>query len=284
MKRRGRKAPESAVAAKIRGFAAGYAREGRQEYAAGMRHAADVVDGLLGRSDSSLIASLAIPDGLEARVAKLEGRVAELTGGKQPVLNSNGAVQRPARGATKELARVLAGALVPGPSGMRTIPSPPPDAALAPGEERILAAISQRGADGVSNNELTAMVKYRATSLTTYLSNLRAAGYVVTDFGLHVATSAGRLRVEGYEKLPVGADLLAWWLGRISPGEQRILQHIAKASGVVRVGTLIGEATGMRATSVSSYVSKLVAQRLIVRTGQGKVALAPILEPGWGSP
>jgi hypothetical protein len=152
-----------------------------------------------------------------------------------------------------------------------------PGATLSRGEWRILAAVSQAGELGRRNDALTAMVDYRATSLRTYLGNLRAAGYVETRAGVHVATDAGRARVADYPALPVGADLLEWWCSRLSGGERRILREVAGASDALSVSRLVGEGTtGLRETSVRTYLGTLSRRKLVRRAG-GKVALAPIL-------
>ncbi len=153
-----------------------------------------------------------------------------------------------------------------------------PGCALSRGEEHILAALSQHGAR--TSDELCALVDYRATSIYTYLSNLRAVGYIVSEAGHHATTLPGDEHAAGHDPIPIGPALYQAWLGRpgLSAGEKVILERIAQAgpSGM-RAGDLVGETTGLKGTSVYTYVSLLVRRKLLVRPLKGHVALAPIL-------
>lgn len=50
--------------------------------------------------------------------------------------------------------------------------------------------------------------------------------------------------------------------------------------GYVSVTALVCEKIGLKATSVRTYVGKLISRRLLVRLSKGTVALAPILLKG----
>lgn len=146
---------------------------------------------------------------------------------------------------------------------------------LSTGEGLILAAIVQRG--DATNDELTAMLDYRETSLRTYLGNLRAAGYVESEGGRHRATQAGETHGSGYGQQKTGHDLFLWWTDQLSEGEAKILRLIYNFD-TTHVAALVGPPTGLKETSVRTYVGHLLRRKLIVRADHGKVSLAPILK------
>ena len=132
----------------------------------------------------------------------------------------------------------------------------------------------------VTSDELTAVVQYRATSLRVYLGNLRAAGFLTTERGRHYVTEEGAARAAlgAQEIVRFGPELFAWWMaGQLSTGEEKLLQRIAEAPGPIEAADLIGETTGLKATSVRTYLNKLSARKLITRPERGKIAIAPIL-------
>lgn len=271
MKRR-RKTPETDIAAEIRKYANGYAATGQKEHADGMLQAADMVDGFMAKARTNAHSGakvhsidLSPSNSLEARVAELE----KIVSVKYPLLLEATVKERPERR--------------PKPNGA---PVPVGDPSLSAGEYRILAAIVQRGGlaataqrGGVTLDELTAIVNLRATSLRTYLGNLRAAGYSMVSGGRHYPTDEGVSRVGGSPTIPYGSKLLEWWLdGHLSPGEERILRAVASSGSVSvhAVRDLIGETTGLRATSVRTYLNNL-SRRKLIRRGYGGVTLAPWL-------
>jgi hypothetical protein len=267
MKRRTRKTPEQPVAAKIRAYAAGYAAGGQKEHAQGMLQAADIVDKLLGGTGAMPLGAALGASDIEARVARLETAV--FPNGSYEI----GKVGPSSIAFTVQPAR--SPAILSDPPAQK---HPAEDATLLKGEERILAAIVQRG-KWTSNDELTAMVDLKATSLRTYLGNLRAAGYVTTNKGTHLATLSGRARSNGHAKLPVGQALYGWWLDHLGLGEKAILQYVAEHAQDEGVGVheLINESIGLKATSVRTYVGQLMRRKLLTRPGRGTVAVALIL-------
>jgi hypothetical protein len=281
-KTRRRKTPVTTIAAQIRAYAVNYAASGQKDHAAGMIQAAGMIDELASR-DGGLLEPVkaAQPSGAHGSAfALLEARVARL----EAAMRSPGATLL-AVPAVLEMDRASSGESKTPRNIARSLVGE--EVSLTPGEERILAAVAQSAYSagnnedtGRSNDELTAMVDYRATSLRTYLGNLRAAGYVETARGRHVTTSAGYARVKDYPRLPIGDALYKWWVDKLSGGEATILRGIEAHQGGVRLDELCGPATGLKATSVRTYVGALLRRRLIVRTAKGCVALAPILVDG----
>ena len=276
---RRRKTPETEIAKKIRMYAKTYAADGQRERAEGMIQAADVVDELSARGHpgaAALVGSLELgpsptddgpsptdDGGLRLLFSLLEKRVTVLERAQSSKI-SNGASLGPFRVVHAD-----------GNPHNREFKPADGEPSLSPGELRILAAADQHY--GVTNDELTAMVDYRATSLRTYLGNLRAAGYITTKNGIHHATESGIMRAQGHPTILFGAKLYQWWLSRLSTGEEKILRAVGESGDGLEVSTLVGEATGLRATSVRTYLNKLSSRRLITRPAQGKVALSESL-------
>jgi DNA-binding MarR family transcriptional regulator len=256
-KPRRRKTPETEIASKIRTAAAVYAANGQKDRAEGMIQAADMVDELTRRGGSGLVQS--IVDSPDARLAQIEARLAKLEGARSKPLPPE--FERKPNGVGKRSPKEIASILMT-----------PPD--LTPGEKAILAAISQQV--GLTLDELIAVVNLRKTSLRTYLGNLRAAGYATVERGVNFATEEGHKYIREHQRLPIGSRLLESWLGRLPPGEEKILRCIS-TNGQIAVAGLIGETTGLQATSVRTYLGELSRRKLIVRPTKGRVALAPIL-------
>jgi hypothetical protein len=257
--------PETQLAELIRAHAAAYKAKGRDKHAGGMMQAADIIDGALNQAGTG--------DPTVARIVMLEARVLKLEGAKSPLPPEMD--RRSARG--KQTPRETAADLVkaiemePARRGKREVPlkrvaassgAAPAgdgvsteDAALAPGELLALRAAAQVKAAGRTNDELIAIIGYKATSLRTFLGNLRAVGYMETAGGRHFATDAGAARVAGLGSLPVGSALLKAALEKVSRGEAQILNRAAHGvteehAPVVTLAALVGEATGLQATSV----------------------------------
>ena len=122
--------------------------------------------------------------------------------------------------------------------------------------------------------------RVRATSLRTYLGNLRAAGYVESNGGAHIATAAGCERIKGHEKMLVGEALYRWWLERLPEGEAKILRRVAVTGGMATRTLSEDPTVGLKATSVRTYVTSLMRRKLLVRPSKGTVALSAILLSG----
>jgi hypothetical protein len=279
--KRRRKTAESEIANRIRAYAATYAATGEKEYARGILDAANMVDDLLSRGRRLGMAEAPADPSLDERVARLEVAVAELRKAAPP----RGIVGiRVARAAPSHLAALVREAPAEPKSNGRLAPAREPasiDAAsaLVAGELRALTAIAQRAEVGATTDELVAMVGLRTTSIKHYLGNLRAGGYVTSEKGRHRATADGKARVAGECALPSGVELCQRWLsdGKLSRGEATLLRTISESPEPVDISTLFGIATGLRATSVKAYITKLRWRRLVVRLKRGQVILAPIL-------
>lgn len=75
--------------------------------------------------------------------------------------------------------------------------------------------------------------------------------------------------------------MYAWWLeGRMGAGETNILRYTGSREHETSVHELVGDATGLKATSVRTYVGLLMRRKLLVRPSKGTVELAPILLDG----
>jgi hypothetical protein len=264
VKRRG-KTPETDAARSVRAYAATYAAAGQKQRAQGMLDAADMFDELASRGGR--LGERPPQTDLVARVERLERTVDSLRrrslADSPALLADDGVKPKVQNGRARAV-------------GLSLVETTEPSF-LQPGEERSLAAVAQREG-GASTDELVAIVGYRTTSIKTYLGNLRAAAYVESSKGWHRATESGMRRAAALPKVPVGKALRVWWLesGKLATGESKLLQSLVD-EGSVTVSDLVGEATGLQATSVKTYLGHLRRRRLVVRPTKGKVALAPIL-------
>jgi hypothetical protein len=277
---RRRKTPETEPARRIRAYAATYAAGGQKDRAQGMLDAADMVDELASRGGR--LGERQPQTDLEARVARLERTVdslkralADRTFVPDDLLGVASVVGIKGLAPAKTKPTMQNGR--PPQAPFRSVAQTADPSFLQPGEERCLAALAQREG-GASTDELVAIVGYRTTSIKTYLGNLRAAAYVESSKGWHRATESGMRRAAALPRVPVGKALRVWWLesGKLATGESKLLQSLVDEASVT-ISDLFGEATGLQATSVKTYLGHLRRRRLIVRPTKGKVALAPIL-------
>lgn len=294
MKRtRTKKTPESSVGRELRKYVPGYRVKGLKEYAAAFEHAAATADSILfkeaalstwGReaakagelSETELVnmTRVASPQReLEARVAALEEYVETLSESIADILASVKSIESEGvRAAPAPKPNGVSGPARPKPPRVSTNPG-----ALPAGAHRILCAVHTRGEKGASFDELTAMVDLRETSLRTYISLLRTESLISTGADGRLRTTREGESVRGLEQLPVGTALYNTWHGRLSGGEGAVFRSIPLAQNRSRaVADLIGDATGLKETSVRTYVSSLVSRCLVVREGKG-IKLAPIL-------
>jgi chromosome segregation and condensation protein ScpB len=100
---------------------------------------------------------------------------------------------------------------------------------------------------------------------------LRGGNIVATQAGVDALGS-------DYEPLPTGEALQAYWLQRLPPGEQAVLEAAIAAypNGVDREA--IDEATGYKRSSRDAYIQRLQARQLLEKGGGAVVATAVLFE------
>lgn len=143
------------------------------------------------------------------------------------------------------------------------------------GELAVLAAVAQARDPGATRAFITAVSGYKATSINTYLTKLRARSFITGD-ATPTVTDEGR-RALGSFKLPMGRALYEHWMSKLKTGEKRLLEVFATAYPHPVTREQIKNATGYEATSINTYVSRLRARHLIVDAGRGARRAADVL-------
>lgn len=139
---------------------------------------------------------------------------------------------------------------------------------LPPGERAVLIAAAQF--DGVEREQLTVLTGYKRSSRDAYIQRLREKGFVDALGSTIVLTEAGGAALPAdYEPLPTGADLQAYWLGRLPEGEKRILQVLIAAYPETVERSAIDGATDYKRSSRDAYLQRMKAKRLWEPDGSG---------------
>jgi len=143
---------------------------------------------------------------------------------------------------------------------------------LPKGEHKVLIAIVQHGPDFVPRDMVTALTGYKKQTRDTYILRLSQRGYVVTETGKGAKTTEAGVKAAGpFERLPTGKDLIDWWLTRLPEGEARIFKYVVDFYPHVVERTQIDAATGYKKQTRDAYIFRLMAKRLLVRSGVGHV-------------
>lgn len=146
---------------------------------------------------------------------------------------------------------------------------------LGKGERALLVAIIQQGV--ASRAALSILTGYRATSLRTYLGRLKSLGFVFETGGDWYATDSGRVEAGPVEPLPTGEALRRHYIDTLPEGESTTLAALVSERRGWSPGAL-QLATGYKATSIRTFVGKLVARRLVERDGRDVRASAMLFD------
>lgn len=247
---RRRKTKSSPLGDKLRMFAAGYARTGQDERAAGLLQAAEAADVELASDPLVALRELVAVAGRQ--VERIGELVADLTSAALTL--SDGQVAPRAPVVARELPAIL-------DHGPRTPRARSSSTSAPKGERRLLIAIAQHPG-GVTREQLTVLTGYKRSSRDTYLQRLRARGAVEETDRLR-ATSEGRAELGAdFKPLPTGKALREHWLANLPEGERRILALLIEAGRPVTRDTL-SDKTGYRRSSRDTYVQRLRARQLV---------------------
>lgn len=147
---------------------------------------------------------------------------------------------------------------------------------LGAGELKILTAVAQYP-DGVTREQLTVLTGYKRSSRDTYLQRLSQAGEVMVNGGHIVATDLGR-QVLGpdFEPLPTGDALQAYWLNRLSGGEQALFKILVGNYPASLDREKLSDHTGYKRSSRDTFLQRLQARQLII-TDRGSVRASDVL-------
>lgn len=144
---------------------------------------------------------------------------------------------------------------------------------------RLLTALAQH-LEGLSYRKLGVFsgVSTKGGSFRTYLSSMRGNGWIVGDDKSKVTiTDAGLDALGDYKALPVGRDLLDYWIKQF--GESKPA-HILHALGEAWPNSLTDEEISVKANvstaggSYRTYLSKLRSRDLLVDIGRGQRKLS----------
>lgn len=142
--------------------------------------------------------------------------------------------------------------------------------ALPPGEHATLTAALQYP-DGLDRKRLGILTGYKRSSRDAYINRLTQKGLVAVNGALLYPTDEGRAALNGsFEPLPTGAELVAYWRGRLPEGERKTLDVLLKADGDV-AREAIDDATGYKRSSRDAYLVRLKARGLVEFSGRGTV-------------
>jgi hypothetical protein len=129
--------------------------------------------------------------------------------------------------------------------------------------------------DGVEREQLTVLTGYKRSSRDAYIQRLKERGFVSVSGATVSITPEGEAALpDDYEPLPTGADLRAYWLGRLPEGERRILEVLIDAYPDSIDRASLDTATGYKRSSRDAYLQRMKAKRLweadgsLVRAGK----------------
>lgn len=142
------------------------------------------------------------------------------------------------------------------------------NAALARGEHIVLSAIAQFP-DGMSSDHLAVLTGYKKTSRLTYTQKLAQKGYIERNAnGDFVATKAAIDALgDTFTALPTGQDLVDYYMTTLPQGEKALLGVFIEHPGDFFTTGQLMELTNYKKTSVLTYGQKLVAKKILLKSG-----------------
>ena len=145
---------------------------------------------------------------------------------------------------------------------------------LPPGELLVLRAVAQYG-DGVERDQLSVLSGYKKSSRDTYISKLKQRAYITEAGGRILATEEGIVALgDRHEPLPEGVELQEYWLGKLTGGERAVFEAILAHGGRAITKEKIDETTSYKKSSRDTYISKLIARRIVENAGRGEVKVS----------
>lgn len=145
----------------------------------------------------------------------------------------------------------------------RPATDPAATSVLPVGERTVLTAVASYP-EGVDRDQLSVLTGYKRSSRNTYLSRLLGRSYVIIAGETIHATPDGIAALgRDFEPLPSGEALQAYWLERLPEGERRIFEAVLGAyPGAVERDDL-DAVTGYKRSSRNTYISRLLARRVV---------------------
>jgi hypothetical protein len=143
-----------------------------------------------------------------------------------------------------------------------------PDALKQGGEMKVLVAAAQY--NGVTRDQLSVLTGYKRSSRDEFISRLKSKGLIEQSGETLKATQLGmRTLGSNFAPLPTGANLLAYWRQRLSPGERAILD----AAIDVYPGSVKRDDLNLtyKRSSRDEYISRLMARKLLTAPERGSI-------------
>jgi hypothetical protein len=284
---------------KLRVMAVAYKSSQKDDWAAGLAQAADVVD-----EDAHLLQGRAFVDALDRMLhARLELFVEQIaadvvaaihdTAPSSPppaphvVLARGDEVLDPSRRARASNARKPRRVHVSAEefASMSAVPGVvvvgdirPQKETAAVGVRRVLAAVVQHMPAGVDAAQLTLLTGYKKTTRDLYVRKAVASGWLQKHGGRILSTRAGERELgPNFKRLPTGDALRNHWLDRLPEGERRVLAYVASFYPHPCSSDQITRATSYKKTTRDLYVRKLKSRKLIEKVGKSHVQAAAML-------
>jgi energy-coupling factor transporter ATP-binding protein EcfA2 len=146
---------------------------------------------------------------------------------------------------------------------------------LGKGELAVLKVLGMYSEQGADREMISLLTGQKRSTRDAYIQRLAAKGYCSTVNGGNVFITKAGIEILGndYQRLPTGAELIKYWLQRLSGGEQQILNIIANnPNGITREE--IDRLTGYKRSTRDAYIQRLTLRKLLI-SGNGKVQLNP---------
>ena len=167
--------------------------------------------------------------------------------------------------------RAISGPAAPAPAGARSS-RPEGERKIGAGERAVLIAASQYPS-GATREQLTILTGYKRSTRDAYVQRLRLAELVDVVSGLVVATETGiAVLGDDYEPLPTGAELRAYWLGRLPEGERAILTELIEAFPDPLPRDVLSDLTGYKRSTRDAYIQRLRVRQLVTTNGDPRAA------------
>lgn len=147
---------------------------------------------------------------------------------------------------------------------------------LPPGEKATLIAAAQYPA-GLTREQATILTGYKRSTRDAYVQRLQGKGFLEPGGGNIVVTQAGVDALGAdYEPLPTGDALQRYWLNRLPPGEQKILELAIAAYPKAVDRDVLDKQAGYKRSSRDAYIQRLQARQLLAKGG-GPITASSVL-------
>jgi hypothetical protein len=274
------------IADELRLKAIAFKADGKDEYAAGLAHAADIVD-----AKAHLLRGVAFVDALDRMIeARLEAFVGDVVASVRdagpssppPPIDLPPLSIRPKPRKVPRRSELSPAAAAPIAVHPATVVSREARELAAGGLNRgplrCLIVIAQHAPAAVSREQLSTITGYARRTRDDYLQALTLGHYAVRAEGGFLATDKGRAALPAdFEPLPTGRALLHHWIAKLPQGPARVLEYVAKFYPHPVDRTRVGEALSYARRTRDDYLQNLIRRRLVDKTGAGHVVASDLL-------